>query len=180
MTNYLLVFCFLFSQYLVGQLPDSRLFVPESGGFTILVPGGLMKYSSREVETEVGPLAYHSYAVDFTTENEKYFAFILSYTDYPEEGMHSDSSELLRDFFDVAVDESKFLMRGTLIYEAEENYLSYPGHIWRINYRNDSASIRNKSIMIGNRYYLLQVISDADVSSGDIAQDYLDSFKLLQ
>lgn len=167
------------STCLFSQLPDNHIFIPDRGGFSILVPGGLMKYTERGVETEVGDLHYNTYAVDFTTGDGKYFAFIISYTDYPEGGMHSDSSELLKDFFNVAVKESVFLMRGKLVYEAEEKYLNYPGLMWRINYRNEKASIRNKSLMIENRYYLIQVISGPDVYSGNIAQDYLDSFRLL-
>lgn len=179
MLRYLYLFCIFISHDVFSQLPDRHVFIPEKGGFSITVPGGLMKNTLREVETEVGRLQYHTYAVDFTTEDDRYFAFIISYTDYPEGGMHSDSADLLQDFFNVAVKESVFLMKGKLVYESEENYLAYPGLVWRINYRNDKASVRNRSLMVESRYYLLQVISGADVYSGNIAQDYLDSFRLL-
>lgn len=162
-----------------GQLPISRLFTPENSGVSIMVPGGLMKHSIKTTSSGIEDLIYHTYAIDFEDSDMGYYAFILSFVDYPEGSMHSDSTELLEEFMGIAVKESIFQMRGEIIYESDEEYFKYPAKVWRINYKNGRATIRNKSIMIDNRFYMLQVMSSTNVKANEVAQNYLESFRLL-
>lgn len=175
----LLIITISYSDITIGQLPAGKLFVPEASGVSVVVPGGLMKHSTRETSSGIDNLVYHSFAIDFDDPSSGYYAFILSYVDYPEGSMHSDSTELLDDFFGIAVKESIFQMRGELIYESDEEFFKYPSKVWRINYKKGRATIRNKSIMINNRFYMLQVISNTDVKANEIAQNYLESLRLL-
>ncbi len=170
---------FLLTYTLNGQLPISKLFVPENSGASIMVPGGLMKHSTKTTSTNIEDLTYNTFAIDFEDPELGYFAFILSYIDYPEGSMHSDSTELIEEFFSIAVKESIFQMRGEMIYESDEEFFKFPTKVWRINYKNGRATIRNKSIMINNRFYMLQVMSSTNVKANEVAQNYLESFRLL-
>jgi hypothetical protein len=174
----LLVFLALVPEHIYCQLPENKLFIPKDSGISLTVPGGIMKENSSELSTPVGNLLHREYAIDYE-DNGKYYAFLFSYVDYPMGAMHEDSLELLKDFFQIAKDESLFLMRGTLVYESLGEWLGHPSYQWRINYKNNRYSIRNKSVLIGSRYFLIRVISSSDLESGEIAQDFINSLRLL-
>jgi hypothetical protein len=176
---FLLCFSGVFGLHAGAQLPANKTFYPNGAGVVLTVPGGKMIEKTHEINTPVGNLMLNEFALDLTAQGQ-YFAFLFSYVDYPPGSMHQDSMDLLKDFFQIAKDESIFLMKGALMYESYGSWYGYPSYQWRINYKKDQYSIRNLSILAGSRYYLLRVVSSADIASGEIAQDFINSLRLIE
>jgi hypothetical protein len=159
-----------------AQIPDNKSFHPNGAGVILTVPGGNMIEKTHEVSTPLGNLLLHEFSLDLESDGQ-YFAFLFSYVDYPPGSMHQDSTDLLNDFFQIAMEESIFLMKGALMYESFGSWYGYPSYQWRINYKKDQYSIRNLSLLAGSRYYLLRVVSASDIVSGEIAQDFINSLR---
>ena len=106
-----LLFSFSLPVLLVAFSTNWQWFTSEKGSFTILAPGELTERSD-EVETAIGTLTYHTYLYKPESEDADNFLYMVSFCDYPEGGMHSDSVELLKDFFDATVESSVFSVNG--------------------------------------------------------------------
>lgn len=162
---------------ILGQFSDWKLFESDKGRFSILVPG-LMSEKKNEVETEIGTLTYHIYFHKPEAENADNFLYMVSYCDYPEGSVHSDSTELLADFFEATVESSVFSVNGDLFYSTDMDYKGYPGKLWRVNYGDNTAAIKTKAFMIENRYYAVQAITLRDKSLNSAIDKFLDSFQV--
>ena len=104
------------------------------GKFRVLVPAE-MNAKVDSIETEVGKLAYHTHL--YQPEDVKVaenLIYMVSYVDYPELSIHSDSINLIEDFFDNTVESAAEAVMGNLIYAAETTLNDYPGRLWRIEY----------------------------------------------
>ena len=100
--------------FLLVNVPEWTRFESEKGGFSVLAPGEMIE-KTQEVETEIGQLTYHIFFhkpdEDKTADN---FLYMVSYCDYPDGSVHSDSTDLLADFFDATVESSVFSVNGEL------------------------------------------------------------------
>lgn len=154
-------------------------YTSEKGLFTVLSPGEFIE-NVEESETAVGTLAYHTYAYQPEVEaDEDNFLYMISYCDYPEGTIHSDSTELLKEFFDATVDASVRSVRGELFYASDISMGAYPGKIWRVNYGNNKAAIKTKAYVAGNRYYAIQTVTFREKSLNASIDKFLDSFKII-
>jgi hypothetical protein len=161
------------------QVNDWNRFESEKGNFSVLVPGK-MTQKKDTVETEIGNLTYHIYFHKPELEDADNFLYMVSYCDYPEGTVHSDSTELLAEFFEATVESSTFSVNGELYYSSDIEYRGYPGKIWRVNYGDNTAAIKTKAFVIGNRYYAIQAITLRDKSLNAAIDKFLDSFQLLE
>ena len=111
------------------------------------------------IDTEIGTLAYHTFYYQEDEKTADNLFYMLSYCDYPEETVHSDSSALLIPFFDATIDAAVLSVDGELIYQDYIKKDDYPGMFWRIEYLENQAVIKTKAYVVANRFYSLQVIS---------------------
>lgn len=156
-----------------------REFNSYDGHFSILSPGE-MTQKIDSIQTPIGTLAYHVFFFQTNQQNADNVLYMLSYCDYPEGAIHSDSTELLKDFFDATVESAAKAVKGELMYERNAKYKDYPGKIWRIDYLDGKALIKTKAYVIGRRYYTIQTITRKDRSLNFSSDKFLDSFKLLE
>jgi len=103
----------------------------------------------------------------------------VSYCDYPEGTVHSDSLDLLKDFFQATVESSVTSVNGELFYAADIKLGDHPGKLWRVNYRDNTAAIKTKAFVAGNRYYAVQAITLRDKSLNNAIDKFLDSFEII-
>ncbi len=177
--RYILLLSFiLFGQLCLAQ-NEWAWYQSYEGKFKILVPGEIQT-NEKVIPTEIGELTYHTYYHQDKSELPENFLYILSYVDYPEGGIHSDSTDLIEEFFKVTAEEASLQLAGNLQYENRADWKDYPAYIWRIDYNEEQAIMKSKAIIVDNRFYLLQVAMTKDRSINAAANKYLDSFDLLE
>ncbi len=152
------------------------------GRFRVLAPGP-MQHRVDSLETPVGKLAHHTFfyqppkTEESTADN---LLYLLTYCDYPENTVHSDSAELLEEFFAVTIEEAVKSVKGELAYASPQDYFGYPGRVWRIDYIKGQAVIKSRAVVVGSRYYSLQTAMARERSLNPSANRFLDSLRLLE
>ena len=176
MRNYLFIVPLLF--LISFQLPWTE-FKDYEGKFVVLVPGEMSK-KENPVETPLGEMVYHSYFYQPTEKDPDNILYMISYCDYPEGGMHSDSIELLPTFFDETLAAALESVKGDLLYSDDIVLQGFKGKLWRLVYREGEASIKSKALMVGNRFYMVQTIGFRDKGINPNIDKFLDSFRLIE
>lgn len=172
-----ILFLFSFVSYsLVGQTWE--VFQSFDGKFSVLTPGKMEK-KENPIETEIGQLNYITYIHQPTSKEADNLVYMVSYCDYPEFSVHSDSTDFISEFFTTTVETAVESVKGELAYSSEISLDEYPGMLWRVNYNDDQALIKTKAFLVKNRYYSIQVITLKDKSMNLLIDKYLDSFSLL-
>lgn len=149
------------------------------GGFRILVPGPV-RQSADTLETGIGQLVYHTF---FCQEKEEdgsdNLLYMVSYVDYPAGTVHSDSTELLPEFFEATVESAAFSINGKVLYAHEDRYFEYPGYIWRIDYLGGKAVIKTRAYLVGSRLYTLQTVTYRELNLNPASDKFMEAFRLL-
>lgn len=147
------------------------------GRFKVLIRGAMIEKMAT-FETDLGNIETHTFVYQ-PEEQEENLIYMIMYYDFPEGGMHSDSTELVQEFFDSTVEEAAASVNGIMIYENGMEHQGYPARQWRINYLENKAVIRTRAFIVRNRYYMLQTIGLAEVEQNNVTEFYINSFKLL-
>ncbi len=171
-----LLFFLLVASSLAFQNPWQE-FTDYEGRFRVLIPQAMEK-QENPIETAVGTLTYHTFYYQPTEKDPDNILYMLSYCDYPEGAMHSDSTELLQEFFKTTVQSSVNSVKGELLYSDDMVIQGFPGKLWRLIYQEGEASIKTKAVMVGRRFYLVQAIGLRDKGLNPSVDRYLDSFRL--
>ncbi len=156
-----------------------QFFTSEQGKFTVLAPGEFVE-KINEIETPIGKTAYHTFIYQSEDDKADNLVYMVSYCDYPEGSIHSDSLELVKEFFKTTVESSLKSVKGELFYSSEINLGQYPGMLWRINYKDGDATIKTKSFLVGRRYYSVQTITYREKGLNSMIDKFLDSFALIE
>jgi len=173
---FLLILSSLFLQTTVG---DWKEFTSLEGRFRILTPGDFTEKTDT-VKTELGALEYHTFFYQVPNEQEaENLFYMVSYCDYPDFTVHSDSTDLLKEFFNTTIQAAVESVGGTLIYSADISIDNYPGKFWRIEYLKHKAVIKTKAYVVGQRYYALQTISYTKKSLNQSSDKFFNSFHLI-
>ena len=96
----------LFSSFLCLNfaLQDWSEYKSFDGKFRVLVPAE-MTAKVDSIQTEVGKLAYHTHLYQPTdVKTGENLIYMVSYVDYPEHSIHSDSTEILDEFFENTIE----------------------------------------------------------------------------
>jgi len=148
------------------------------GKFRILTPGPF-RVKTDTIETQVGPVAHHTFFYQAPEKQAENLIYMVSYYDYPPAAVHSDSTELLKEFFSATISAAVNSVRGDLVYADDIRLDRYPGKLWRIHYLDGKAVIKTKAFVVGSRYYSVQTIMYRNMSLNSASEKFLDSFRLL-
>ncbi|MBK7410823.1 MAG: hypothetical protein IPJ40_23860 [Saprospirales bacterium] len=170
------LFLFLFAPLFV--LAQWAPFSSIDGRFQIPSPKPLAHQEST-VETPMGVIIYHTYFHQPEKDPNGNQWFSVSYCDYPDGTIHSDSTDLLEEFFEETIKESASSVNGEVRYVEHIDYNTLPGRFWRVDYLNGQVVIKSKAYLIANRFYVIQVVILKDKSANSDAARFLDGFKLL-
>lgn len=152
------------------------------GRFRLMAPAP-MQHKVDSLETSLGTMAYHTFFYHTPKETEKTadnLLYMLSYCDYPEYSVHSDSADLIPEFFEATIESAVGSVGGKLLYSSEQDYRGYPGRYWRIDYLNGQAVIKTKALLVGARYYALQTIMLKNKGLNTSTNRFMDSFQLME
>ena len=172
---YLLSFTILLISASIGDWKEFKSF---DGGFRVIVPGEMIE-KVKTIETAIGLLEYHTFIYQEEDSEADNVLYMVSYCDYPDHSIHSDSTELLNDFFKNTIESSVQSIDGELAYNTSVNLYEYPGRLWRINYNGGKAIIKTKAFLVNQRYYSIQGVTFRTKSLNPSMDRFLDSFKLL-
>ncbi len=153
-------------------------YVSVDGKFKALFPGKVIE-KSNDIETAIGTLTYHTYLHQSVDEDADNLVYMISYCVYPRNAIHSDSLDLIDEFFDTTVATAVESVEGDLQYASAISLKEFPGRIWKVNYNEDKAMIKTKSYLVGNRYYSIQTITLKEKSLNLSTDKFLDSFYLI-
>lgn len=169
------------SHPLFGQSNDSwENFTSVDGLFKVRTPGA-MQHKADTVSTKIGDLVYHTYFYQKDLEEDAdNFIYMVSYVDYPSTAVHSDSTDLVPEFFEATMDQAAFSIAGDIIYNNPISKDGYPGYIWRINYNGGQGVIKTKALLANNRYYSIQAVTIKEMALNSAVDRFLDSFQLIR
>jgi hypothetical protein len=148
------------------------------GKFKVLTPGEFDK-AVDSVQTPIGKMAYHILIYNNTQKNAENLFYMITFCDYPEGTIHSDSTELLKEFFDASIDQALKSVKGELAYQSDISLQGYPGKLWRINYLREQALIKTRAFMVKNRFYTIQTVTVKDMAINTASDRFFDSFIFL-
>ena len=145
----------------------------------MLVPGPVeLKVDS--INTDIGKLAYYTFIYQPEDQKADNLLYLISYCDYPEYTVHSDSAELVAEFFDATIETAVSSVKGELLYDNELFLKNYPGRIWRIDYLEGRAVIKNRAFVVKNRFYSLRTIALKEKNLNPSSDRFFESFHLLE
>jgi hypothetical protein len=148
------------------------------GRFIIESPGVLTEKTDT-IQTAVGEVAHHTFYWQAEDEEADNLFFSVIYYDLPENGINSDSTELIEEFFISTTESAAKSVGGDLVYKSYEELSGFPGYFWRIDYLDGKAVIKSKAWLVDNRFYELKTISWKDKNVNPASDKFFDSFKLL-
>ena len=163
-----------------AQDSDWKVFHAYEGKFKIEIPGGLMEEKERVIYTDIGEITYVTYYYQPATKDAENALYLVSYCDYPEYSIHSDSTALLEDFFNNTITSAKKSVYGELRFSEAVNYIDYPGKLFRIDYLQGTATLKSKTFLVENRFYNIQIATTRGKSLNNAADKFLDSFHLIE
>ncbi len=163
----------------ISNTENWKDFTSIHGQFKVRVPGEF-KEKADTFDTDIGNLIYHTFFYQDQSEEAENFIYMISYVDYPVEAVHSDSTDLLEEFFKATIDQATFSIAGDLAYSNPIEEQGYPGFLWRINYRQNTGIIKTKALLKDNRYYAIQAVSTKELALNPTIDRFLDSFKILK
>ena len=146
--------------------------------FELQAPG-LLTEKADTLSTPVGDLVYHTAFFQQEKSGADNLFYMVSYCDYPEGSIHSDSTEVLPEFFQATIESATLAVQGELIYSDPLDMESYPGWQWRIDYLDGQVTIKTRAFVVGSRYYALQTIMYKNKTLNRSSNRFFQSFRFL-
>lgn len=175
------LFLLAHATFCVGQtslIQDWESFVDPEGYFEGFMPDSSTTRSTT-VATALGELEYVTVTSEATFDEGVVVRYIISYCDYPEGLFHPDSIELIEVFFDETIRGATESVEGELIYTSTPPNAKFPTRLWKISSQGFGQEFKNKAFLVGDRYYLLQVVYPSSASVAlNRSDEFFDSFKV--
>ncbi|MFZ1702987.1 MAG: hypothetical protein WAT79_01505 [Saprospiraceae bacterium] len=173
--KYLMLLLSFLPVTLIGQA-EWTLFHPEDKSFKILSPGN-MEWGIKHTLTDLGELKTQTYLHKGTEENPE-IIYIVNYTDYPNESLDADSTELLEDFFQTSLEGIIEKLDGELLYYADISNIYVPQKMYRISYNKGQALVKGIFLIYRDRFYSIQVFTSFSKSNSPEVDKFLLSFRV--
>lgn len=150
-------------------------FTPKGENFEILAPGE-MKSGKKKLLTDVGELQPVTWLYEGTGDDKNHL-YMVSYVDYPSGTFPKDSVDLITEFLTVSLETHLLDLKGVLSYKSDAPYGMNPGIIYRVSYNENKHVVKSRMLLLGDRFYAIQVYTTSENSlNGDINR-FLESFR---
>lgn len=161
------------------SVSDWQKYKDSTGRFTILFPKGEVKQHVDTIETHLATVEYHT-TFYHRGEEKGVSIYQISWCDYPEGSIPSDSLDMVSEFFDTTIETAAESVQGKVVYQENQKVSGFPGRSWRINYNKGDAVLHSTAYLVGERYYLLQSASPRSYSLSPEIEKFFRSFRLLK
>lgn len=175
---YLLLFLISFSGNELCSQEWNRE-VHMEGNFSVMLPTSPKLKVNEVADPVFGELALNHLTSLDTTAKTGEMVYTIFYTDYPEDMVHQDSTDLLEEFFLATAESAAYSVAGNLIYSSELSGFECPGYTFRIHYNMGNAVIRSRAYLCCSRLYILSVAGLTEGVSTDKLFKFFDSFRLI-
>ena len=170
--NIVMIVCVLLLAACSGTSPEWKDFASEKGKFSIGMPA-TPKESSQSVDTAAGKIDLTMFTAQLGSA-----AYLVSYSDYPEEMMNSaDPLKVL----DGALDGSVTNFSGKVLSSTDITLDGNPGKEFNAEGKVTNpgdGSLRGRIYLVKNRLYQIIVVGLKDKTPATDIDKYLQSFKL--
>lgn len=151
-------------------------FSPPGQAFEVMVPG-TMRDGQKKILTDLGEIRPVTWMLEGKPSDPN-FLYLLSYVDYPEGTFHTDSTAMIREFFNAGLDTHVRDLKGELVYSTESPYGQHAGILFRATNDHRKLVVKGRQILAGDRLYFLQVYTIVQKSLNPEMDRYLESFRL--
>ena len=151
-------------------------FIEIDAGFSARFPSEV-RQKADSIKTPLGKLVNRSYFVE-NLEGPNY-VYLINQVDYPYGSLNSDSILLIDTFFATTIEQATKELGGDLVYQSEIDQNGFRAVLFRIDFGDDKLTMKTKIVVIRNRYYSIQVISEKGFSSNEDSNFFLEKFQLL-
>jgi len=154
------------------------IFTSENGRFSVLSPAELT-LNLQTIPSALGEVKWHTYSYQAVDTSELVFLYSITYYEYPDQLMPSDSTEMIDQFFTETLDAISERIDGEILYSQNELVNTYPARITRMQYQDGAYSLKSKLILAKHRFYMVEVFSTSDQGIDYKINKFMNSFKLL-
>jgi hypothetical protein len=161
-------------QFLFAQT-EWKSFTPPGQHFEVTVPGE-MKNGEKKLLTDVGEMHPVTWIYEGKGDDKNHL-YLLSYVDYPSGTFHQDSTALIQELLQVSMETHVSDLNGALAYTSDAPYGQYLGIIYRASYNDNKLVVKSRMVLIGDRFYAIQVYTTSDKSLNADMNRYLESFR---
>ena len=152
-----------------------REFRDSVGRFRVLVPTE-PSTSTQDIVTPVGTLTNHQFSIKGSDTLN--MAYGIGYYDYPKGTFPADSTDLIQTLLQETIENTRMALNGQLHYASDIALKQYPGKIWRIAFNQDKTLVKCKAFLVGDRFFLIHVLTAQDKSSNTASDKFLNSFSV--
>ncbi len=157
---------------------DWQIFKSYEGRFVVLAPGKMVEKAETRA-TKIGSIDQRTWFFHDPSDSAELVFCLVQTIDYPDGAMHSDSTELLKDFWAETIDAARLAVGGKVDYETDEAFEKWPAKLWRIRYNGGRATIKTRAILVEKRLFLIQTVAKTEKSLSSGSEKFLSSFRLL-
>jgi len=153
--------------------------VSEEYGYKIEFPEEPVE-RPKVVNSEIGELKLNVFLYDASLRGkDDNLVYMVNYTEYPVDQIHSNNTEILPDLFRNSVEGVVMNVNGELLSEEEIQLGQYPGREIRIDYKNGMAIISMRIYLVENKMYMIQTITETKKEAKKSIDRFMDSFELI-
>jgi hypothetical protein len=148
-----------------------RDYTSKAGAYSILMPGQPDE-QKQSVDTSAGRVDVYTSIFE-----NRAGAFIVAYTDYPNDAVQGSDPQAL---LDSAINN----LQGTLLNKANITLDGFPGREFEVEIPSDGTRptgvMTARHFLVGHRLYQVAVVTPKNPSTPDNAPKFLDSFRLMK
>lgn len=136
---------------------------------------------SQDIATAVGTVVMDMNMVDLskntTSDN---ILYMVAYTAYPEEGRDYHDEALQNSMLDGTVSGAVKNINGKLVSSKNIVFNGYNARYAKISIYDNTIIISLKTILVNNKLYLLQIMTETSKQDNDNIAKFLNSFDLIK
>ena len=172
----IMICCFWVNQNIAQK--QWQEFTPPGQQFKVLVPG-TMTNGQKKILTDVGEMRPETWMCEGSGDDPNKL-YLVSYVDYPAGTFHPDSTALIEELFQASLETHLKDLSGQLTYQTASNYNQNPGLFYRATYNDNKLVVKSRMLLIGDRFYALQVYTFSEKSLNDGMNKFLESFRIIE
>lgn len=180
-STFIAIACFISIGYAGAQSKSSWYNLKsDSGKFSVDFPAQ-PEESDETVETDLGNIVMHMAILDLSADTAgDNLLFLSSWNDYPADKVNPETETDLDTFYESALGGSVENVKGKLISKKNITINGHRALTADVDYQEGQYVIRIQYLLIKNRFYMMEVITNASRNNNIKQTRFLDSFKVIK
>ncbi|HSZ72288.1 MAG TPA: hypothetical protein VK750_06390 [Cytophagaceae bacterium] len=137
------------------------------------------KEQTQSLDSELGKLQLNMFVYDASeVKGEDNLYYLCNCTEYPGTAVSSANKEALEGFYRGGIDGAVKNVKGKLLTEKTITIDGYEGREATIDYQEGLAVITMRMLLVENRMYLVQTITETSKLPNESVSKFMESFQL--